>query len=204
MKLYYTPGACSFAIHIALREAALPFELVKVDLKKGVVQGGGDYHRINPRGYVPLLELKDGRRLTEGVALLQYVAELAPAAGLLPSVGDDERFQVLQWLVFCATELYGPLGWLWKRDTPEQTVRACRDRLATRFAELDNLLGTRPHIAGHNFSIADAYFFTLLSWAPHVGISLGPFPHLDAYLSRIAVRPAVLAALAAEDRIKAD
>jgi glutathione S-transferase len=204
MKLYYAPGACSLAVHIALCEAALPFELVRVDPQTGTASNGCHFLEVNPRGYVPVLELADGSRHTEAAALLQYVAELAPSAGLLPSIGTAERLQVLQWLVFAATEVHGPFGWLWKRDTADTTVRACRDKIVRRFSELDDVLAERPFVVGQAFSIVDAYCFTALSWAAFLEISLVRFSNLGAYLRRIASRPAVRAALAAENLLPAE
>lgn len=203
MKLYYSPGACSLAVHIALREAALAFDLVEVDLAKCTYSRAESFRAVNPRGYVPVLELDDGSRHTEVTALLQHVAELAHSGSLLPRTGSAERLQVLQWLTFASTELHGPFGWLWRRDTAESTRLACEKKLKARLAELDRLLGMRRYVAGNEFSIADAYCFTAANWAPHVGISLGDFPSLGAYLARIGDRPAVRVALAAEGLLRA-
>lgn len=204
MKLYYSPAACSLAVHIALREAGLAAELVAVDLAKHRLADGGDYLAIQPRGYVPLLELDDGSRHGEVSALLQYVAETAPGARLLPSTGARERLQVLQWVTFVATELHKVFSpWLWHKETDDSTRKAARDKLALRFAEMDRVLAGRPFIAGEDFTIADAYAFTIARWAPMLGISLKPYPQLDAYLQRVAARPAVHAALLAEGLVKA-
>ncbi|HEX6363805.1 MAG TPA: glutathione S-transferase N-terminal domain-containing protein, partial [Albitalea sp.] len=147
MKLYHAPGACSLAVHIALREAGLPFELAKVDLATHRLADGSDYRRVQPRGYVPLLELPDGSRHSEAAALLQYVAELDPAGKLLPPAGTRARFETLQWVAFVATELHKVFSpWLWHKDTAESTRKAVKDKLAGRFAELDALLQTRRHL----------------------------------------------------------
>ena len=204
MKLYYSPAACSLAVHIALREAGVAAELVPVDLARHQLADGSDYLAIQPRGYVPLLELDDGSRHSEASALLQYVAESSPQAGLLPAVGSPERLQVLQWVTFVATELHKVFSpWLWHKETADSTRKAVKDKLAARFAELDQVLATRAFIAGDAFSIADAYAFTIVRWAPMLGLSLKAYPQLEAYLQRVAARPAVQAALQAEGLVKA-
>jgi glutathione S-transferase len=203
MKLYYSPGACSQAVHIALREAGIALDLAKVDLATHQLEDGADYLAINPRGYVPLLQLGDGSRHTEVAALLQYVGDLAPASGLMPPAGSGGRFEVIKWLTFVSSELHKVFSpWLWHKETADSTRQACKDKLALRFAELDNLLGQRQHLAGDTFTAADAYAFTILSWAPMLGMSLKAYPQLQAYLARIAQRPAVHAALVAEGLAK--
>jgi len=203
MKLYYSPGACSQAVHIALREAGLQVDLVKVDLATHRLDDGADYLAINPRGYVPMLELRDGSRHTEVAALLQHVGDLAPASGLMPEFGSARRFEVIKWLTFVSSELHKVFSpWLWHKETDDATRKACKDKLALRFAELDALLAGREHLAGAGFTVADAYAFTILSWAPMLGTSLKPYPHLQAYLVRIAQRPAIHAALVAEGLAK--
>lgn len=198
MKLYYTPGACSLAVHVALREAGAAFQLVRVDLAAQELEGGGDFAAANPRGYVPVLELEDGTRCTEAAALLQHIADTHPSARLLAPPGARERLHAVQWLTFIATELHPRFGWLWRKDTPEATRKACLDLLSLRLAELDKVLGQREYLAGAAFSVADAYCFAVASWIPMVGMSLGDFPSLATYLGRIAARPAVRAALVAE------
>ena len=203
MKLYYSPAACSLAVHIALREAGLAADLVAVDLAKHQLADGSDYLAIQPRGYVPLLELDDGTRHSEASALLQYVAETAPGAQLLPAAGTRERLQVLQWVTFVATELHKVFSpWLWHKETADSTRKSVKEKLALRFAEMDQVLAGRPFLAGETFSIADAYAFTIVRWAPMLGISLRPYPQLDAYVQRIAARPAVHDALQAEGLVK--
>ena len=203
MKLYYSPGACSQALHIALREAGIAVDLVKVDLATHKLEDGADYLAINPRGYVPLMERGDGGRHTEVAALLQYVGDLAPASGLMPGAGSGERFEVIKWLTFVSSELHKVFSpWLWHKETADSTRKACKDKLALRFAELDRLLGEREYLAGASFTVADAYAFTIASWAPMLGMSLKAYPQLQAYLVRIAQRPAVHAALVAEGLAK--
>jgi glutathione S-transferase len=203
MKLYHSPGACSLAPHIVAREAGLPIELVKVDLKTHRLDDGSDYLRINPRGYVPVLELDDGSRHSEAAALLQYLGDLGHDATLLPRPGTRERFEVIEWISFVATELHKTFSpWLWHKETAESTVRAVKDKLAQRFAELDRRLAQQPYLAGKHFTIADAYAYAILNWCNFLAISLKPYPALGAYLDRIAARPKVREALLAEGLVK--
>jgi glutathione S-transferase len=203
MKLYYSPGACSLAVHIALREAGLPLDLRRVDLTTHRLDDGADYFEINPRGYVPLLEFDDGSRHTEAAALLQHVGEAAPASGLLPAAGPA-RLETLKWLTFVSSELHKVFSpWLWHKETADSTRKECKERIARRFSELDALLAGRSFLAGEQFTVADAYCFTIASWAPLLGMSLKPYPQLQAYLDRVAARPAVRAALQAEGLLKA-
>src|SRR5947209_1349778 len=156
MKLYYTPGYCSLAVHIALREAGAAFTLEKVDTT------APDFRQINPRGYVPVLELDDGSRHTEAAALLQYVGDLAPAPGLLPPAGSRERFQVLQWLTFISSELHKVFSpWLFHKETADSTRKAVKEKIAARFAELDAHLAGNEWLAGRTFTVADAYAFAI-------------------------------------------
>lgn len=193
MKLYYSPAYCSLAVHIALREAGVPFELEAVDTTSAA------FRAINPRGYVPVLELGDGSRHTEAAALLQYIGDLAPAAGLMPPAGSRERFEVLQWLTFVSSELHKVFSpWLFHKETADSTRKAVKDRLAARFAELDARFASKQWLVGDAFTVADAYAFTILNWAPMVGIGLAPYPNLAAYIERVRSRPNVRAALAAE------
>jgi glutathione S-transferase len=193
MKLYFSPAYCSLAVHIALREAGVPFDLEKADTTSAA------FREVNPRGYVPVLELDDGSRHTEAAALLQYVGDLAPATGLMPPAGSRARFEVLQWLTFVSSELHKVFSpWLFHKETADSTRKAVKEKLATRFAELDALFATRTWIAGDAFTVADAYAFAILNWAPMVGISLAAYPHLVAYIERLRARPHVRAALDAE------
>jgi glutathione S-transferase len=203
MKLFFSPGACSQAVHIALREAGIAAELVKVDLANHTLQGGADYFAINPRGYVPLLELDDGSRHTEAAALLQYVAEQAPQSGLLPDSGPA-RFEVQKWLAFVASELHKVFSpWLWHKETDDATRKACKEKLNARFGELDRHFAGSAFLAGETFTVADAYAFAIVSWAPMLGMSLKSYPQLEAWLARVALRPAVRATLVAEGLAKA-
>jgi len=199
MKLYYAPGACSLAVHIALREVGQSFAAHAVDLATHtVVADGSDYRAISPRGYVPLLELDDGSRHTEAAALLQHVADLDRAQTLIGAPGTPRRLAVTESLAFVATELHKVFSpWLWHKETADSTRRAVKDRLSARFAELDASFAGQDFIAG-DYSVADAYAFTILNWTNFLGVSLAAYPKLRAYLQRVQGRPAVQAALRAE------
>ncbi|MCP2087555.1 UNVERIFIED_ORG: glutathione S-transferase [Paraburkholderia sediminicola] len=198
MKLYYSPGACSLAVHIALREAGLDFDTIKVNLQTHKLANGDDYYAISPRGYVPLVEFDDGSRHTEGAALLQYIADLAPERALLPPAGTPQRFEAVAWLTYISTELHKTFSpWLWHQETAESTKLECRVKLATRFNELEGVLTSRDYLTGQ-YSVADAYAFTVLSWARMLSVDLGPYPQLSAYLARVAARPKVREAMVAE------
>lgn len=198
MKLYYSPGACSLAPHIVAREAGLAVDLVKVDLMTHRTETGADYFAINPRGYVPALEI-DGELHTEVAALVQYLAEQAPHSKLLPPAGTIERFRVQQWLTFVSSELHKTFSpWLWHAETAESTKQAAREKLATRFTELDRHLADRAYLTGDTFTVADAYAFTIVNWSNFLKIDLKPYPNLSAFMARVAARPKVREALKAE------
>jgi glutathione S-transferase len=197
MKLYYSPGACSFAPHIALREAKIAFEPVKVDLRKHTLQDGTDYYTINPKGYVPLLELDDGTRMTEVAVILQYIADRNPGT-LAPAFGSLERYRLMEWLNFVATEIHKQFNPLWYPDTPEATKETQRARLAKRFDYLSEILAKQPYLMGDKFSVADAYLHTILNWSGILKVDLSPWPVLVDYQKQIAERPAVAEARTAE------
>jgi glutathione S-transferase len=202
MKLYYAPGACSLAVHIALREVRATFETVAVDLAKHTTVDGRNYFDISPRGYVPLLQLDDGSRHTEAAALLQYVADLAPDQDLIGPPRSARRMAVVEWLTFVSTELHRTFSpWLWHKETAESTRIAVKDKLGARFAELDALL-TRQHYLTGDYSVADAYGFTIVNWSNFIGMSLKGYPNLQAWLQRVQSRPAVQAALRTEGLLK--
>jgi glutathione S-transferase len=204
MKLYYSPGACSLAPHIVAREAGLAIDLVKVDLGAHKTETGEDYFTINPRGYVPAIQLDDGEVHTEVAALVQYLAEQAPQSNLLPPAGSKERFRVNQWLVFVSSELHKTFSpWLWHAETAESTKQAARDKLAVRFGELDRHLADRAYLTGNAFTVADAYAFTIVNWSNFLKIDLKPYPNLSAFMARVAARPKVREALKAERLIAA-
>jgi glutathione S-transferase len=198
LKLYYSPGACSLAPHIVARELDLPLELVRVHLATHKTESGEDFFKINPHGYVPALEA-DGELLTEAAALVQYVAERAPPSPLLPASGSKERTRVNQWLAFISTEVHKAISpWLFSDKTADSTRQGIHDKLAARFGELDALFATRPYLTGNDFTVADAYAFTIVNWTNFVGIDLKPYPNLSAYMARVAARPKVKQALEAE------
>lgn len=201
MKLYYSPGACSLAPHIALEEAGVPYEAVKVDLSKHVLADGTDYYGINPKGYVPLLELPNGERLSEVGVILQYIADRKPGT-LAPVFGGIERYRLMEWLNFIATELHKQFGPLWYPTTPEATKEAQKAKLATRFDLLAKTLAAQPYLTGQAFTIADAYLFTILNWAPMLKVDLSPWPALQQFQARVAARPAVHRVLVAEGLVK--
>jgi glutathione S-transferase len=202
MKLYYSPGACSLSPHIVLREAGLPFDLVKVDLKAKKTAAGGDYLQLNAKGYVPLLELDDGERLSEGPAIVQYLADQKPESGLAPRAGTMERYRLQEWLNFLSTEVHKQFSPLFNPEASEDWKRAVRANLTRRFEWLAPQLKARPYLMGERFSVADAYLFTLLNWCSFTGIDLGRWPPLKDYLARVAARPRVQEALKAESLAK--
>jgi glutathione S-transferase len=203
MKLYFSPGACSLSPHIVLREAGLDFELEKVDLRSKQTASGADYNSINPKGYVPALQLDNGQVLTEGPAIVQYVADLVPGKLLAPAAGSMARYRLIEWLNFISTELHKGFGPLFKPNVPQETQHAARENLAKRFAYVAQQLPESGYLTGEHFTVADAYLFTVLSWTAHVKLDLSPWPELRAYIDRVAQRPAVHAALLAEGLIKA-
>lgn len=202
MKLYYSPGACSLAVHIALREVGVAFEGVPVDLANHTTSDGADFYDISPRGYVPLLQLDDGSRHTEAASLLQYVAELDPTQSLIGATGSTRRLAVVEWLTFIGTELHKTFSpWLWHKETADSTRQAAKDKLAARFAEWDARLSKQDFLAGE-YSVADAYAFTIVNWANFLAMPLTPYPHLLAYLVRVSQRPRAHEALRAEGLVK--
>lgn len=203
MKLYFAPAYCSLALHITLREAGIEADFVQVDTVAGTTADGANYRAISPRGYVPLLELDDGSRHTEVAALLQYVGDLAPATGLMPPVGSRERFEVLQWLAFISSELHKAFSpWLFHKETASSTRSAVTDRLKRHFADLNERLDGREWLVGDLFTVADAYAFTIMSWAAMVGMGLAEYPNVVGHLNRVRARPLVRAALQAEGLLK--
>jgi len=197
MKLYYSPGACSLSPHIVLREAGLNFDLVKVDLGSKETSEGGDYRKVNPKGYVPALTLDDGKTLTEGPAIVQWVADQRPSMGLAPANGTFERYKLQEWLNFITSEMHKSMGSLFNKALPEEAKKLTRERLATRLHWLDEQLKS-DYLTGSRFSVADAYLFVVLGWTKYLDIDLKPYPKLQAYMERIAARPKVQEALAAE------
>lgn len=195
MKLYYYPGAASLAVHIALREVDADFYLERVNLPKKQLENGSDYLKISQQGSVPVLEFWDGSRHTETAALLQWIAECDASLRLIGGVGSERRMDVLRWLTFVATELHKSFSpWLWREDIAQSSQDLMRDTLKKRFAEVEAVLMGRKFLA-HTFSVADAYAFTVLSWALVLEIPLDDYPAIRAYLRRVSQRPAVEKAL---------
>ena len=195
MKLYYTPGACSLASHIVLCESGLPFTLERVDLRNKTIADGRDFLAINPLGYVPVLELNNGEMLTEGTAILFYLADRVPNLGLVPPAGEVARYRLLAWLNFIGSELHKNFSPLFGKDTPAEYKAQVSARLATRFAHVDGVLAYSPYLADGTFTIADAYLFVVSNWAAIVGFDLAPYPHLLAFRERVAARPSVQRAM---------
>jgi glutathione S-transferase len=198
MKLYYTPGACSLSPHIVLREIGAKFDLVKVDLATRKTDGGADFLSINPRGYVPALQLDDGSVLVEGPAIVQYLADQAPSTKLAPPAGDRKRYELQSWLTFIGTEVHKQFSPLFNPASSDAQKAASVENLKRRFTYLSKELESRPYLLGDAYSVADAYLFVVLSWSAYVKLDLAPWPALGRYQQSIAGRPAVHAALKAE------
>ena len=202
MKLYYSPGACSLSPHIVLREAGLAFEPVLASTKTHKLQDGTDYYGINPKGYVPLLELDNGERLTEGPAIVQYIADQAPAKKLAPAAGTMARYRLQEWLNFITSELHKSFSPLFNPAMPEEAKALYRTRLGDRFKWVDGQLAGKNYLMGEDFSVADAYLFVVAGWSKHVGVDVSGLANLGAFMARVAARPAVQEALKAEGLLK--
>lgn len=198
MKLYYSPGACSLSPHIALEEAGLPYEAVLAPTKTKTLPDGSDYRKINPLGYVPYLVLDDGTGLPEGPAIVQYIADQAPAKRLAPPNGSLARYRLQSWLNFIGTELHKGFGPLFNPASPDEVKAAAKERLATRLKWVDEQLAGKTWLMGDDFGVADGYLFTVTNWAKPMQIDLSPYPNLVAWRARVAARPAVQAAMKAE------
>ena len=202
MKLYYSPGACSLSPHITLLEAGLPATMVKVDTKTHKLAGGEDFYAINAKGYVPVLELDDGQRLTEGPAIVQYLADRNPGSRLAPPAGSFERYRLQEWLNFITSELHKQFGPFFAANTPAEYKPILRDKLGQRLDWLAGQLDSKDYLMGSQFTVADAYLYTILRWSPFVGIELAKWPVVAAYKARVEARPHVHEALLAEGLIK--
>ncbi|BFI62066.1 glutathione S-transferase [Yersinia pseudotuberculosis] len=199
MKLFYKPGACSLSPHIVLREAGLDFSIERVDLVTKKTETGADYLSINPKGQVPALVLDDGSLLTEGVAIVQYLADKVPDRHLIAPSGTLSRYHAIEWLNFIATELHKGFSPLFNPNTPDEYKTIVRERLDKQFSYVDSILAKHDYLLGNKFSVADAYLFTVSRWANALNLQIKERSHLDQYMARVAERPAVKAALAAED-----
>ncbi|MEO9873380.1 MAG: glutathione transferase GstA [Anderseniella sp.] len=199
MKLYYKAGACSLATHIALHEVGEAFNIEEVDTQAGRTKSGNDYSTINPKGYVPALELASGDILTEGAAILQYIADQHPKSELAPKAGSIARARLQEYLNYTASELHKAFGPFFSSTANEADKQAAGKAVAQKFDYLDNLLSDgRNYLLGSGFSVADAYLFVVANWSNFVGIDLKKWPHVAAFVNRVAARPAAQAALKAE------
>ena len=198
MKLYYSPGACSLSPHIALYEAGLPFTAVLASTKTKKLQDGTDYTTINPKGYVPLLELDSGERLSEGPAIVQWIADQAPAKKLAPPAGTMARYHLMEWLNFITSELHKSFSPLFNPAINEEARAVYRKRLAGRYEWIDGQLAGKDYLMGAQFTVADAYLFTVTNWCQYVGVDIGERANVKAYMARVGARPAVQAAMKAE------
>jgi glutathione S-transferase len=203
MKLYYAAGACSLSPHIVALEAGIPVELEKVDTKAKRTASDQDYWLINPKGYVPALALDDGELLTEGPAIVQYLADLKPESGLAPANGTTARYRLQEMLGYINSELHKTYSPLFKPETPDAVREERKEYLRKRYRLLEERLAQHPWLVGDRFTVADAYLFTVTNWARHVALDLSEFPALLDFQKRVAERPAVQTALEAEGLKKA-
>ncbi len=201
MKLYYSPGACSLSPHIVAREAGIKIDLQKVNTKDKTMDGGGDFWQVNAKGYVPTLELDNGERLTEGPAIVQYLADQKPDSGLAPKNGTMERYRLQEWLNFLTSEIHKQFSPLFRPTTPEDYKTIAKENIAKRFDLLDKHLAKNDYLMGKTFTVADAYLFVLTNWTKPTNIDLAKWPSLAAYNKRVAARPKVKEAMQAEGLI---
>ena len=202
MKLYYSPGACSLSPHIALLEAGLPYDLVKVDLRAKKLENGDDYLKANPKGQVPTLQLDSGELVTEGPVIVQVIADKA-GKGLAPARDSAERYKLLEWLNFVTTELHKNFGPMFSPVLADDAKAFFKDRVMGKFKYIDSQLAGRDYLMGKQFTVADGYLFTMLSWADRMKFDLSAMPNLLAYKARVAARPKVQEALSKEGLLKA-
>ncbi len=205
MKLYFSPGACSFSPHVVLNELGLKFDLVKVDMKSKKLASGGDYTAVNPKGYVPALELDNGELLTEGPAIVQYLADMKPELGLAPKAGTVERYRLMEMLNFITTEIhkgFSPLfnadGMVPSKEGNTQLRDFTKSRLGQRIGFLDGILAKQPYLLGDKMTVADVYLMTCLRWSVYVGFDLSAWPAVTSFMGRMQDRPSVQMAIKAE------
>jgi glutathione S-transferase len=203
MKLYYAPGACSLSPHIVLLEAGAKFDLVKVEFPSKKTSDGQDFLAINPKGAVPTLGLDDGDVLTEGAVIVQYIADQAGNKTLAPAAGTKERLKVQEWLNYIASELHKGFSPLFNPATPDAYKAIVKTNLAKQFAYLDKSLAGKDYLTGKNFTVADAYLFTILNWRHMNNIDISAYKNLSAYLDRVGARPKVKEAMQSEGLLKA-
>ena len=202
MKLYYSPGACSLSPHIVARESGLDISLQKVDTATKTIAVDGDYWAVNPKGYVPALQLDNGEVLTEGPAIVQYIADQKPEAGLAPRAGTLERYRLQEMLGYINSEIHKSYSPLFNKATPEETANERREYLKKRYAYLEGVLATKQYLVDNKFTAADAYLYTVTRWAPFVNVDLSGFTNLKEFQARVEARPAVQQALKEEGLLK--
>jgi glutathione S-transferase len=203
MKLYYSPGACSLSPHIALLEAGLPYDLVKVDLRAKKLENGDDFLKINPKGQVPALALDSGELVTEGPVIVQMIADKAAGKNLAPARDSGDRYKLLEWLNFSTTELHKNFGPMFSPVLADEAKAFFKDRVMGKFKYIDSQLAGRDYLMGSQFTVADGYLFTMLSWAERKKFDLSAMPKLLAYKARVAALPKVQEALTKEGLMKA-
>ncbi len=203
MKLYYTPGACSLSPHIALLEAGLPYDLVKVDLRAKTLENGDDFLKVNPKGQVPVLALDSGELVTEGPVIVQMIADKAAGKNLAPARDSADRYKLLEWLNFITTELHKSFGPMFSPVLADEAKAFFKDRVMGKFKYVESQLAGREYLMGQQFTVADGYLFTMLSWADRLKFDLSDMPNLLAYKARVGARPKVQEALTKEGLMKA-
>ena len=203
MKLYYSPGACSLSPHIALLEAGLPYDLVKVDLRAKKLENGDDYLKVNPKGQVPALALDSGEVVTEGPVIVQMIADKVAAKNLAPARDSAERYKLLEWLNFITSEVHKNFGPLFSPVLADDAKAFFKDRVMAKFKYIDSQLPGRDYLMGKQFTVADGYLFTMLNWADRMKFDLSSMPNLLAYKDRVGARPKVQEALTKEGLMKA-
>ena len=203
MKLYYSPGACSLSPHIALLEAGLPYDLVKVDLRAKKLENGDDYLKVNPKGQVPALALDSGELVTEGPVIVQMIADKAAGTNLAPARDSAERYKLLEWLNFITAEMHKNFGPMFSPVLADDAKAFFKDRVMGKFKYVDGALAGHDYLMGKHFTVADAYLFTMLSWADRMKFDLSAMPNLLAYKARVGARPKVQEALTKEGLMKA-
>jgi glutathione S-transferase len=203
MKLYYSPGACSLSPHIALLEAGMPFDLVKVDLKAKKLENGDDYLKLNPKGQVPALDIGNGELMTEGPVIVQMIADKATGKNLAPANGSAERYKLQEWLNFITAELHKNFGPMFSPVLSDDAKAFFKDRVMAKFKYVDGALAGHDYLMGKQFTVADGYLFTMLNWADRMKFDLNAMPNLLAYKARVAARPKVQEALTKEGLMKA-
>src|ERR1700684_2378096 len=203
MKLYYSPGACSLSTHIALLEAGLPYDLVKVDLRAKKLENGDDYLKVNPKGQVPALGLDNGELATEGPVIVQMIADKAAAKNLAPARDSAERYKLQEWLTYINGELHKNIGPMFSPALSDDAKTFFKDRATGKFKYVDSQLAGKDYLMGKQFTVADGYLFTMLNWADRMNFDLSAMPNLLAYKARVAARPKVQEALTKEGLMKA-